>query len=52
MKICFVISDIETEAIGTSVVLMKKAQERDNDVYVMNVGDFIFYHDNTNKLTL
>ncbi len=45
MKICFVISDIATEAIGTSVVLMKKVQERDHDLYVMSVGDFIFYHD-------
>ncbi|PVW15791.1 ATP-grasp domain-containing protein [Marixanthomonas spongiae] len=45
MKICFVISDIETEAIGTSVVLMKQAQQRDHDLYVMSVGDFIFHHD-------
>ena len=42
MKICFVISDIESEAIGTSVVLMKKAHERGHDLYVMSVGDFIF----------
>ncbi|MAN59181.1 MAG: glutathione synthetase [Flavobacteriaceae bacterium] len=45
MKICFVISDISTEAIGTSVVLMKKAHERGHDLLVMGVGDFIFHHD-------
>tara|TARA_Y100000815_G_scaffold190273_1_gene173703 strand:- start:368 stop:1426 length:1059 start_codon:yes stop_codon:yes gene_type:complete len=44
MKICFVISDIETEPCGTSVVLLKKAYERGNDVYVMNVGGFNFVH--------
>ena len=45
MKICFVISDIETEAIGTSVILMKKAYERKHELYVMNVGDFVFKQD-------
>lgn len=45
MKICFVISDIKTEAVGTSVVLMKKAHERGHELYVMSVGDFIFHHD-------
>ncbi|WP_179377150.1 ATP-grasp domain-containing protein [Winogradskyella wichelsiae] len=45
MKICFVISAIETEAIGTSVVIMKKAYERGHALYVMGVGDFIFKQD-------
>ncbi|QDO95226.1 glutathione synthase [Formosa sediminum] len=45
MKICFVISDIETEAIGTSVVIMKKAYERGHALYIMGVGDFIFKQD-------
>jgi len=44
MKICFVISDIEEEPVGTSVVLMKKAHERGHTLYVMGVGDFIFHH--------
>ena len=41
MKICFVISDIETEPVGTSVVLMKKAHERGHTLYVMDVGGFV-----------
>tara|TARA_R100000935_G_scaffold58415_2_gene95338 strand:+ start:11036 stop:12088 length:1053 start_codon:yes stop_codon:yes gene_type:complete len=45
MKICFVISDIATEPVGTSVVLMKKAHERGHTLYVMGVGDFVFHHD-------
>jgi len=45
MDICFVISDIDTETVGTSVVLMKKAHERGHTVHVMGVGDFIFHHD-------
>ncbi|MCG2419060.1 glutathione synthase [Aequorivita sp. F47161] len=45
MKICFVISDIKTEACGTTVVILKKAHERGHDVYVMSVGDFIFNRD-------
>lgn len=45
MKICFVISDIQTETVGTSVVLMKKVHERGHQLYVMGVGDFIFHHD-------
>ncbi|MDN3491737.1 ATP-grasp domain-containing protein [Winogradskyella bathintestinalis] len=44
MNICFVISDIKTEAVGTSVVLMKKAHERGHTLYIMGVGDFIFHH--------
>ena len=45
MKICFVISAIETEAVGTSVVIMKKAYERGHALYVMGVGDFILKQD-------
>lgn len=45
MKICFVISDVENEPVGTSVVIMKKVHDRDHDLYVMGVGDFIFKHD-------
>ena len=44
MNICFVISDIDTEPVGTSVVLMKKAHERGHNLYVMGVGDFVFHH--------
>jgi len=44
MKICFVISDIDEEAVGTSVVLMKKAYERGHTLYIMSVGDFVFHH--------
>ena len=45
MKICFVISDLATEPVGTSVVLMKKAHERGHTLYVMGVGEFVFHHD-------
>ncbi len=45
MKICFVLSDIKTEACGTSVVILKKAHERGHEVFVMSVGDFIFKRD-------
>ena len=45
MKICFVISDIASEPVGTSVVLTKKAHERGHTLYVMGVGDFVFHHD-------
>ncbi len=45
MKICFVISDIQTETCGTSVVILKKAHERGHEVYVMSVGDFVFHRD-------
>ncbi len=45
MKICFVISDIKTEACGTTVVILKKAHERGHEVFVMSVGDFIFHRD-------
>lgn len=44
MKICFVISDLQKEALGTSVVLTKKAFERDHEVYLMDVGGFNFVH--------
>lgn len=45
MKICFVISDLQTEGCGTSLVLMKKAHEMGHEVYVMGVGDFNFHFD-------
>jgi len=45
MDICFVISDIATEPVGTSVVLMKKVHERGHRLFVMGVGDFVFHHD-------
>lgn len=44
MKICFVLSDLATERCGTSLVLMKKAYEREHEVYIMNVGGFNFVH--------
>jgi len=50
MTICFVISDLATEPVGTSVVLMKKAYERGHTLYVMGVGDFIFHHDSPMSL--
>ncbi|MCT8341081.1 glutathione synthase [Flavobacteriaceae bacterium TK19130] len=45
MKICFVISDIKSEAVGTSVTIMKKVHDRGHELYVMSVGDFVFHHD-------
>ncbi|WP_370176288.1 glutathione synthase [Leeuwenhoekiella palythoae] len=51
MKICFVISDVATEPVGTSVVLMRKAHQRGHEVYVMNVGGFNFYQGGAIKLT-
>ena len=51
MKICFVISDVATEPVGTSVVLMRKAHQRGHEVYVMNVGGFNFYQGAPIKLT-
>ncbi|GEQ87246.1 glutathione synthetase [Patiriisocius marinistellae] len=50
MNICFVVSEIETEGVGTSVILLKKAYERGHTVYVMGVGDFIFHHDSPMSL--
>lgn len=44
MNICFVISDLASEPVGTSVVLMKKAHERGHKLYIMGVGDFVFHH--------
>lgn len=44
MKICFVISSIDSETAGTTVLLMKKAHERGHNTYVMSVGDFNFHH--------
>ncbi len=51
MKICFVISDVATEPVGTSVVLMRRAHQRGHEVYVMNVGGFNFVHDAPIKLS-
>lgn len=45
MKICFVLNDVATESCGTSVIILRKAYQRGHDVYVMGVGDFIFYRD-------
>lgn len=42
MKICFVLNQIKTETCGTSVFILRKAQQRGHEVYVMDVGDFIF----------
>ncbi len=42
MKICFVLSNLNDERCGTSLILLKKAYERDHTVYVMNVGGFNF----------
>lgn len=44
MKICFVLSNLKKEYVGTSVVLIKKALEREHDTYVMEVGGFNFVH--------
>lgn len=44
MDICFVLSDVEQEPCGTSVVMIKKAHQRGHTVYVMNVGGFNFVH--------
>ncbi|HET8736967.1 MAG TPA: glutathione synthase [Pricia sp.] len=44
MKICFVLSDLKKEYVGTSVVMIKKALERDHETYVMEVGGFNFVH--------
>src|SRR5690554_4520445 len=44
MKICFVISTIEAETAGTTVLMMKKAHERGHKTYVMGVGDFNFHY--------
>ncbi|WP_149277345.1 ATP-grasp domain-containing protein [Pareuzebyella sediminis] len=44
MKICFVISDLNKEVVGTSVVLLKKAHELGHTALVMDVGGFNFVH--------
>ena len=44
MRICFVISDLQKEYAGTSVVMLKKAFERGHDAYIMEVGGFNFVH--------
>lgn len=43
MKICFVLSNIKTEKVQTSVIIIKKTYERGHTVYIMSVGDFIFH---------
>ena len=50
MRICFVISDVASEPVGTSVVLMRRAHQRGHEVCVMNVGGFNFVHDSSIKL--
>lgn len=50
MKICFVLNDIETEKCETSVIIIKKAYERGHDIYLMGVGDFVFYNSEGLKL--
>ncbi|HEA20065.1 hypothetical protein LCGC14_1170130 [marine sediment metagenome] len=44
MKICFVISDLNKEYAGTTVVMIKKAFERGHETFVMEVGGFNFVH--------
>ncbi|MDT7827971.1 glutathione synthase [Pricia sp. S334] len=44
MKICFVLSDLNKEYVGTSSAMLKKAFERDHTVYIMEVGGFNFVH--------
>ncbi len=45
MKICFVLNDVETEKVGTSLLLMSAAFNRGHEVFAMGVGDFNFHHD-------
>lgn len=47
MKICFLLNDIAVEKPETSVFILKKAHERGHEVYIMNVGDFVFSSENT-----
>ncbi len=44
MNICFTVSQVESEAVGTTVHLIQKAYERNHTVYVMDVGGFNFHH--------
>ncbi|MHA7056302.1 ATP-grasp domain-containing protein [Aquimarina sp. M1] len=44
MNICFVISNLQKETLGTTLVLAKKAYERGHLVYLMEVGGFHFVH--------
>ncbi len=44
MKICIVISELDKETVGTSVVLLKKAHELGHTAYIMEVGGFNFVH--------
>lgn len=45
MKICFVISDLQTETCGTTVTILWAAHKRGHEVYVMGVGGFVFSRD-------
>ncbi|MGB3774926.1 MAG: glutathione synthase [Leeuwenhoekiella sp.] len=51
MNICFVLSSLDNERCGTSLVLMKKAHERGHTVYLMNVGGFNFSQGNPISIT-
>lgn len=42
IKICFLLNNIENEACGTSVFLMKKAFDRGHEVLAASIGDFTF----------
>ena len=44
MKICYVISDLQKETAGTTVVLTEKSFQRNHEVYIMDVGGFNFVH--------
>lgn len=45
MKICFVISAISTETIGTTITILRKVHQRGHEVFVMGVGGFIYERD-------
>ena len=42
MKICFVVNNVQTETVGTTVYIMHEAQKRGHAVFAMGVGDFYF----------
>ncbi|MGO1585748.1 MAG: glutathione synthetase [Mesonia sp.] len=44
MKICFVLNDVHEENYNSSVVLMHNAHQRGHTVWMMDVGDFNFTH--------
>ncbi|PZD77410.1 glutathione synthetase [Mesonia sp. K7] len=45
MRICFVLNNVREENYNTSVVLMHTAHKRGHTVFMMDVGDFNFTHD-------